>query len=175
MFEVTTEWDGLDEAFAMLEGECTGVVRGIAIEAWDRVLAQTPQLLGRLVASWTFSLNVPITVDRSFAVDVNIDAPLQKGDPEAIDTANFYNRNAADGFQLGMDIFFSNGADHGEGPYASEVERGGAWLRSENQPGRMAQRAFDTMAARYGQNVSAQRAAVLKTFRIGGASAADHP
>lgn len=167
MFNIQVEWDDLDAAFEALETECSEVVRGIAVEAWNRVLEQTPQLLGRLVASWSFTLNAPIAVDRSFAAELDTPEPLAKGDPAAIDTANFYNRGADDGFRLGMDIFFANGADHGEGPYAAEIEAGLMRLRPVNHPGRMAARAFDHIQLKY-QDVTGREAEVLRNLRIGG-------
>lgn len=189
MVELDLEWDGLDKAFQELEAECTEVVRGIAIEAWNHMLDQTPQFWGRMAASWTFSYNAPLFLDRSETVDasetsdmalsnqVTYDTPdgpetsfagLYKGHPEAIDTANFYNRGRDNGFQLGMTIFFANGVDHGEGPYSGAVESGAIRLRPVNRPGAPARRSLDFVAARYGRGVSAERAKLLKSFRIGG-------
>lgn len=176
-----TEWQGLDEAFAELEKECAEIVRGVAVEAWNLILQQTPQFYGRAVASWSFSIGTPKFVDRSQAA-MNLDttakhyktdldhgdvfAGRRKGDPDAIYIAQFANVGMDTPYRLGDTVYISNGADHGEGPYAGDLEYGGR-LRSVNQPGRMASRAFDKLSVRYEQGVTPSRAALLRTMRIG--------
>lgn len=176
------DWENLDDAFGDLERECSEIVRGLSIEAWNFTLQQTPQFEGRLVASWSYSLNQPHYVDRSRAAELitktadqfltdddegDVFSGRRKGDPEAIAIANLGSEGKEMPFALGMSIFFANGVDHGEGPYAADIERGAAHLRPVNQPGRMAERAFDRLAARYGSGVSARKADELKSMRIG--------
>lgn len=176
-----TEWENLDEAFEQLELECAEVVRGMSIEAWQFVLNQTPQYYGRLAASWTYSVGQPRFVDRSAAAMLNTEMPAdfitdpdegdvfsgrRKGDEAAIGIANFASAGNEMSFTLGATIFFSNGANHGEGPYAADVESGSIRLRAVNQPGKMASRALDMLAARYGNQVSAGKAGTLRLMRI---------
>lgn len=190
MLEVEVEWEGLDAAFEELEKQCAETVRGIAVEAWHRMLNQTPQFLGRMTASWSFCLGTPQFYDRSFAVDWNPgeSAPRRKmfgggqfdyeedlgakykGHPVAIELANSFNQGKELPFQLGMDIYFTNGVDHGEGPYAAAVEDGSIRLRHVNQPGAPARRALDAVAAKYHIGVSEARGEVLRGLRIDGAA-----
>ena len=178
---IETEWDDLDKAFEEIEAELSQVVRGLSIEAWNYVLQQTPQFYGRLAASWTYSLNAPVFVDRSKAAMMSVSTLAnfttdpdegdvftgrRKGDPEAIGIANLASIGHETRFKLGDTIFFSNGADHGEGPYAADVESGAVYLRPVNRPGRMASRAFDRMQSKYGNDVSPQRVEYLKSLRI---------
>lgn len=182
---VDLEWEGLDEAFAELEATLADTVRGLSVLAWNRVLHETPQFYGRLVASWTYSYGAPVFVDRSSAVDGDSTTPndyridpdegdvfagLHKGHPAAIGIANFASAIALGGqqFKLGDTVWFANGADHGEGPYASEVERGEIGLRPVNQPGRMASRALDWVQARFGVGMTETKAADLRSLRLGG-------
>lgn len=189
MLEVELAWEpDFEAAFAELEKECADIVRGISVEAFKRVLYQTPQFFGRAVSSWSYSLNAPVFVDRSHMVDeaaiesdtanftiretklgpVRAFYGLSKGHMVGVNNALEMNKGNEQGYQLGMTIFFSNGVDHEEGPYAAGLEDGSIRLRPINQPGAMASRAFDAMQAKYGHHsgVSAERAKVLKTFRI---------
>lgn len=181
--ELETEWDNLDAAFEALEDECSAIVRGITVEAWNNVLKETPQFYGRLAASWTYSINAPVFVDRSQSVKMSLglDTPaayatdpdegdvftgLWKGHPEAIGIANMASFGKESTFRLGDTVYFSNGADHGEGPYAADIEQGFIRLRPVNSPGKMASRAFDRAQARYGQSVSPRRVEYLKGLKI---------
>ena len=186
MFELTTSLD-LDDAFADLERELSEVARGLSVFMWDTVLKQTPQWAGRMAASWTYSLGSPVFVDRSKTMDENATghptlhqtafSPVtgeegfdgrKKGDPEAIGIANFASLGADTAFRLGMDIWFANGVDHGEGAYSGEIESGGVRLRRVNLPGTPVRTSIDLVQARYGGGVEAIDASYLKNLRIGG-------
>lgn len=182
MLDVVTDWDDLDGAFDALEAECTDIVRGITLVAWNRTLEQTPQFYGRLVASWTYSLDMPVFTDNSHLIDTEAVAQryghandegepefdgLRKGHPDAIAIANSINARVPAQFRLGDTVWFANGADHDEGPYAGEKEAGER-LRPANRPGHMAQRALDWVQARYGVDIIPARALVLKQTRMGG-------
>jgi hypothetical protein len=183
---INAEWENLDEAFESLVREVTDVVRGVTVEAWNLVLQQTPQFYGRAVASWTYSIGTPAFVDRSAAAlmleahadtfrtdpdEGDVFMGKRKGDPAAIGIANFASAGHELPYRLGDTIFFGNGVDHGEGSYANDLELPSIYLRPVNQPGRMVRRSFDRLAARYGNGITAQRAEVLKTMRIGGSNA----
>lgn len=167
-------WDNLDQAFAALESELTSIVRGLTVEIWNGVLLRTPQYYGRMVASYTYSVGVPVFVDRSHAVEpvteeqIESTPPKSKGHVEAIELANFYNSGAETRFKLGDMVFISNGVDHGEGSYSQAVEEGRVYLRSVNRPGAPARRTLDAIASRYANNISPKKALELKTLSIRG-------
>jgi len=170
-------WDNLDEAFASLENECADIIRGLTVEVWEGVLNRTPQWYGRMVVSYTYSLNIPITVDRSYAIgpqetlhgDEALAYVRSRGDQEAVDLANFFSLGKDKPYKLGDTVWITNGVDHGEGGYSQAIEDGLISLRSVNRPGAPAQRTLDSVAARYGKNISANRAAILKTTTISSA------
>jgi hypothetical protein len=170
MLEAKLEWDDLDRAFAELEAEVSDVVRGITVEAWNLVLLNTPQYYGRMVASWTYSLNSPVFVDRSLAMPNDGDPYdiRQKGHPEGIGIANFASLGRDYGFKLGMSVWFANGVDHGEGPYSQDVEDGKVSLRPENRPGNAVGQAIDTMSVRHTDGViSLGKKIDLAAMRVG--------
>lgn len=171
---VTFDWDNLDAAFAHLEREVEDVVRGITVETWHGILNRTPQYLGRMVASYTYSLNAPVTVDRSHAIEVpdtedhdELSSFVRsRGHVEAINTANLYNLGNDLRFRLGDTVWITNGVDHGEGAYSAAVELGEVRLRPANLPGQPVARTLDSIVARYGANVSKHRARYLRTLQI---------
>lgn len=174
MPDFTVDAFDLDGAFAALEDELSAVAQGITVVAWNYLLQQTPQFFGRMAASWTYSLNSPEYVDRSEQawtaqipqLDNGPFPGLWAGHKTAIGIANAANVGRDRQFQLGDTVYFSNGADHGEGPYSGQVENGEVKLRRVNRPGRPAERTLDMVAQRFGV-VSADRAAQLKTLKIG--------
>lgn len=185
MLELTLDTSDLDRAFDELSDELGQVARGMSVELWNMVLARTPQFAGRMAASWTYSLNAPVFVDRSGAIAMELDqmpshlvgtdpytgdevfGGRKRGDPEAIALANFASYGAEVEFKLGMTIWMANGVDHGEGAYSDAVETGKVRLRSVNRPGAPMQRSVDTINSRYGIDVSPGVAARLKSLRIG--------
>lgn len=173
------QWSGLDAAFAELEGELTDVVRGMSVRVFNGFLSKTPQYLGRMTASWTYSLNVPVFVDRSRDVDPTegklsesgyIDygsfKGLWRGHPLAIAVANAANAGKDSGFKLGMTIYISNGVNHGEGPYSQDIEDGSVILRAENRPGAPVARTLDWASVAY-KDVTPTAARTLRTLRLG--------
>lgn len=163
------EWENLDKAFRELELECQSVIRGMSVEFWYRILNQTPQYYGRMVASYSYSLGVPKFVDRSgqvYSEDV-VTRLRYKGHLDAIRVADASSAGREKRFQLGSTIYISNGVEHGEGAYSDAVESAGVSLRAVNRPGFMVKRAVDYMVARYGRSVKADRAQYLKTLFIG--------
>jgi hypothetical protein len=170
MLEFDLNWDNLDQAFEALTVECEKVVRGITVEAWNAVLKQTPQFYGRAVASWTYTIGSPVFIDRSGEMEDTAEfgnMPMSKGNPTPIGVANSMNYGASDRFRLGDTVWFANGVDHGEGPYAGGLESGSIKLRAGNRPGQMVSRALDLMQSRYGQDVSVSAAHRLKGLRLG--------
>lgn len=169
---ITLKWENLDEAFDELEEDLRQVARGITLQAWSFVLRETPQSYGRMAASWSYSLGVPAYTDRSEMVTPNVpvdgpEPPLhRKGDAEAIAIANQYNSGPPQAFQLGDIVWFANGVEHGEGPYAGIVEDGYR-LRPVNRPGQMVRRALDQISARYGEDVTHRQALALKKLKMG--------
>lgn len=174
MLEVSIRWENLDEAFAELEAELTLTVRGMSVVLWNSILQKTPQFFGRLVASWTYSLNVPETVDRSSAtwngqyvpVDEHQSGASWAGNLPAIIAANSFNLGKDTAFKLGDVIYFSNGADHGEGAYADLAEKGLIRLRAVNQPGEMVARTMDWASVHY-SNISSDQSRRLSTKVLG--------
>lgn len=174
--EVELDWDNFDEAFDSLEAEITNIVRGITVEVWNLILVRTPQFEGRMVASYTYSLNKPVFIDRSMEIspvdeEGNAAADHRRtfraGSTTAINLANLESLGADGKFRLGDTVFISNGVDHGEGPYSQAIEDGDIVLRSVNRPGRPARRALDWIAARYGVEVAPSRVTYLKNLSIG--------
>jgi hypothetical protein len=182
MLSITGQWEGLDQAFAALEEECEAIVRGIAIEAWNYVLRQTPQFFGDAVASWSFSVVTPKFVDRSNLVDhpeptlgeQGADEPAgfkfrydpeeikQKGHSSAIEIANLFVGSTPWTWHLGQEIWFANGVD-----YSAGLEDGSIRLRAVNRPGQMASRALDNIQTAYGDQVSPRSVNRLKGLTIG--------
>jgi len=182
--DVNFGWEpgSLEAAFAVLERECTNIIRGLTVQVWDSILLRTPQYAGGMVASWTYSLNAPQFYDRSDFVDSralamgNVNTfrsvnPRSRGDLAAISIADGINVGREQAFRLGDMVYISNGVDHGEGPYAYDVESGAVRLRAANLPGRPVSLTLDRIGARYGQDISPYTAARLKSLRIGGISA----
>lgn len=156
------------------------MVRGITVEVWKSLLSKTPQFEGRMVASWSYSLNEPNYVDRSSQVDpgalklashrftdLGTFRGLYRGHPAALAVANAANKGADAGFRLGMTVWMANGVNHGEGEYSQDIEDGKVKLRPENRPGRPVQRTIDQITSRYADGVTANRAEALKNMRIG--------
>lgn len=173
-------WENLDEAFAKLEFEVTDTVRGLTVELWNKVLKRTPQFYGRMVASWTYTLNPAEVYDRSDYVrvqehDANTDymdrfgsfAGFMKGHPEAIAIANAESAQKDRAFKLGDTVWFTNGVDHGEGPYAAKVEFGEIHLRAVNIPGNAVARTIDWAKTNFGDDMSPRVAARLRELTIG--------
>lgn len=169
------DWDNLDEAIEdLIKQEITPVVRGLAVFTWNSILTKTPQYHGRLVASWSFSLNSPQFLDRSNSVHPlgdNFVGPVQakyRGHHEAIVVANMANAGRDLPFQLGDTIWFANGADHGEGAYSSFIENvDESWLRQYNRPGHAVERSLAVVSARFGDDITKQMANQFKNLRIG--------
>lgn len=179
--DVDCEWEDLDEAFTQLEAELSLVVRGMSFELWHSILIKTPQYLGRMAASWSYSLNTPLYVDRSDQIDTGaIDsdeslrhretglfAGLYRGHPAAIKIANRESAGKADSFRLGDSIYMANGVDHGEGPYSVKLEEGGVALRPWNLPGAPLKRSLELITARYSDDVSSSEASSMVTRKFG--------
>lgn len=175
------EGDSLDRAFAELEKECEQIVRGLTVELWRGVLSKTPQMFGRMAASWTYSLNEPHYVDRSRQVpdpegqkqsalaysNFGEFKGLWRGHPVAIAIANAANAGKDAAFRLGDTVWFANGVDHGEGPYSEAVESGEIRLRKLNRPGQPVARTLDRAHSMYSEGVSAHGGARLKLLRLG--------
>lgn len=171
-------WTGLDAAFAELEAECTDIVRGLTVKVYNGILSKTPQYLGRMAASWSYSLGAPQFVDRSHLVqppavkgpsgfiDYGEFKGLWRGHPQAIAVAGAANAGKDSGFRLGMTVYISNGVNHGEGEYAGAAEDGDVILRAVNRPGAPVSRTLDDVGKTH-QNISPIRARTLKALRIG--------
>jgi hypothetical protein len=180
----------LDRAFAEIAQDLTVAVRGMSIEIWDIMLKQTPQLYGRMVASWTYSLDMPVYVDRSDMIDqskaparwkarvtkdsvprqtlVELDG-WRKGSPEAIRIANAASAGMPDRFQLGQTIWMANGVNHGDGHYGLDIEEGRVNLRKVNQPGTPRKIAVDKITVKYAEGIWYWDLEKLKKKRIGNA------
>ena len=176
--KLTLSWDNLDEAFASLEREVEDVVRGISVEVFHQITLRTPQYLGRMVASYTYSLNTPIAVDRSFLFGTYDSTgefvshpwvqPQSKGSVRAIALAGQYNQGRELKFKLGDTVYITNGVDHGEGGYSGAVESGAVKLRAVNRPGNAVHRAMVAIGAKYGKKVSHNAALKLRALQITG-------
>ena len=171
-------WVGLDAEFAKLEDECADIIRGLSVRTFNSILSRTPQYLGRMTASWTYSLGRPEFVDRSELVkppsvrgpsgfiDYGEFKGLYRGHPFAISLANAASAGKDRSFKLGMTIYISNGVNHGEGSYSQGVEDGDVILRAQNRPGAPVSRTLDYINAYY-QDITPAKARTLKSLRIG--------
>ena len=143
---------------------------------WKSILVKTPQAHGRLVASWSYSVNSPIIVDRSDWVISNEDAKAAippyrfKGHPDAIRIAYSASEGNASSFKLGDTIYFANGADHGEGPYSEFIENisdtDPNWLFYKNKPGYMVKRTLQMIDGRYANGIDDHQASELKRWQL---------
>lgn len=168
--QVELRWVGksLDRAFEELEAECEDIIRGLTVKVWNSILVRTPQYLGRMAASWSYSLNAPQFYDRSQMVDHDKEFPVSRGHMEAIHIANDDNVGSDTPFKLGDTVWIANGVDHGEGYYSGDIELNVIKLRSVNLPGAPVSRTLDMIAAKYGEDISPREAGELKTLKIGG-------
>lgn len=176
MVEVKLEWENFDAAFDALEAELTDVARGLTVRAWDMLLSRTPQFLGQMAASWSYSLNAPDYENRwQLAMAANLEKleqdeafkGLWRGHPVAIGIANAANAGKDAPFRLGDTVYFANAVDHGEGSYSSDVEVGNIHLRAVNLPGAPAARTLDWIGVRY-EDITGAQAAALRGRRLGG-------
>jgi hypothetical protein len=172
-FKVKLPQRELDKAFKELEAEVGDIVRGMTVGIWDRVVQRTPQYEGSAAASWTYSLNQPVFVSRNLEQAFPSLVPRQQGHPVAVNLANFQSKGADKAFKLGDTVYFGNGVDIEEGPYASGLEDGTIRLRSVNRPGRMAGRAVGYFVRRFEKNVSPATAAKWRAMTIGGSRVGD--
>lgn len=172
------EWENLDLALLeLVDNDIRPVIRGLVCATWNSILVKTPQYHGRLVASWSFSIDAPEFVDRSNQVPND---PLDgeegprlryRGHPAAISIANSYARGKENSFMLGDTVWFANGADHGEGAYSSFIENVDSnYLRQFNRPGHAVSRTIDMIHAKYSYEISPSEANRLKQTKIGGSS-----
>ena len=191
MLEFKFDQASLEKALQELaEKELAPVVKGLAQEVWNSILIKTPQSFGRLAASWTYSVNVPIITDNSNLVISNEDAKdaLQRkkeanlngeeinvglryrGHREAIGIAYRMSAGNAQSFKLGDTIYIANGADHGEGPYSEFIENihdtNPNWLYYMNRPGAMVRRTMQNVDAKYSQGISENQAERFKGYQL---------
>lgn len=172
-------WRGLDAAFAELEAELTNVARGLTVRTFNSILSRTPQYLGRMAASWTYSIGHPEYVNRSDRVDPEAEKlashryrdlgsfkGLYRGHPLAIAVANVANAGRDSAFRLGDVVYISNGVNHGEGAYSQDIEDGNITLRAENRPGAPVSRTLDFIGTFY-RDTSPIKARALKSLHIG--------
>lgn len=173
-----TDWEDFDKAFDELEEECTEIIRGLTVRLWNSILSKSPQYHGRFVASWSYQLNLPDPQDRSDSVDpegnkiasyfyddMGAFQGLYRGHPIAIAVANQASNGRDKQFKLGDTVYFTNGVDHGEGPYSVDIEVGNIQLRAENRPGAPVARTLDLVTASY-LDISYNQGAALKLLKI---------
>ena len=182
--EIEYEFDqqSVEAAFMLLEADLTAAVRGLTVDIWNNVLRRTPQYEGRMAASWTYSLNNPIYVDRSGQVDNSGEVTMtddgaqyryshtgikRKGDLAAIQISNEANIGHDRSFKLGDTVFISNGVDHGEGPYSQDVEDGVVRLRAVNKPGNAVGRTLDMIHSRFSEDMTPRAASIFSSQTIG--------
>lgn len=179
-------WKELDQAFDELVAECTEITRGLTVRVFNGILSKTPQYLGRMAASWTYSIGEPEFVDRSALVDPVPETKsasgyidygqftgLWRGHPLAIAIANSANEGRDKSFKLGDIVYLANGVNHGEGAYSQDIEDGNIALRAENQPGAPVARTLD-WASIYYKDISLQKASTLKSLTIGSPDASSN-
>lgn len=184
MPDLTVSWDNLDDAFGDLEKECTDIVRGLLVQTWTHILARTPQYYGGFAASWTWTYSPSNFKDRSNllphgdrpsrTLEAIFANPLdlrRKGDGYAVTIANNASRGKDAEFKLGRMVYFTNGVDHGEGPYSVTVEEYPDYrLRPVNRPGRPVARTLDQVQSLYGNDIRRTTAERFKSLRLGGAA-----
>ena len=177
--DLEIDWVDINEALDELEAELTDVCRGLSVRVWNSVLSKTPQFMGRMAASWNYTIGTPEYVDRSGLVDpLSEKLPshrfndlgefrgLYRGHPFAIEIANNACAGRDQQFKLGDTVWITNGVDHGEGPYSGEIEEGNVNLRPENRPGMPVARTEDMVDARYAE-ISQAQAETLRHLTIG--------
>ena len=163
---LTVDWDNLDEAFdRLVQDELTPIATGIIATAWKQVLSRSPQYHGRLVASWNYSINSIQFVNRADLWSKG-DVPVSAGHPEAIQYANYMNRDKDSQFELGDVVFFTNAADHGDGAYGFMANVDENYLRPVNRPGRAVDMTLDYIQAMWGAGVPSSAVAKLKRMHI---------
>ena len=105
---------------------------GLAKEAFDKILRNSPQFSGDFVAGWGVGYGTPVSnfkAGRYIEQKFPSDHPFQRGDEPAMNDA----RAAAvwKTPKLGTTIYISNDAHHDD-PYAWKIENGQIDFRSVN-------------------------------------------
>lgn len=159
--------DQFDAYFDMLENDLDALARGVVITFWNNILANTPQWTGAMAASWNFTYNVPIGVDRHDMVQDREAAPYQKGQPIGIDIANAASREMLNTFTLGTVAYISNGVtDEHANYYAEAVEDGSQRIRSVNRPGNAIAMALGAIDAKYSRGIPTSTAKQLMKLKV---------
>lgn len=162
------------EVQAKLEAWCakaretaTAVAKGVAVEAYRRMLDEAPQYSGDFAANLNLSVNEP---DRTFnpgVVNPKVNGklslgPLHAGHERAIQYAKAKARGPLASFKLGDTIYVTSTAEHTR-PYAVLIEKNMIKFRPENPyNGATFSRAKTAVAAKYQTITGAQVAALAK-------------
>lgn len=162
--------------FAAVRKGTEQVAKGLAQQAFDRVLRTSPQYSGTFVANWRMNVGSPDTSwdEDPLGTKGEQPAPYKIGSQRAIAYAKSHEAGKLSGFTLGQKIYVSN-STMGEGansygievgaPLAIELEEGVIKLRPENLGAdRMVRRARDVLINRY-RNIGKAQLSVLR--RIG--------
>ena len=107
---------------------------GLAAEAFERILYQSPQFSGDFVSAWQVSARGPVTYFEPWSGGSKEPGEYQKGDEEPINYALANTKGAFAALRsvpLGSSIFLSNSAKHDE-PYAWKIEKGQIKFREVN-------------------------------------------
>ena len=147
--------------FAAVRKGTEQAAKGLAQQAFDRVLRTSPQYSGTFVANWRMNVGTPDTSWDEDPLGTKGDrpAPYKLGDRRAIDYAKSHEVGKLSGFSLGQTIHISNSTmgeyeimmgQTGEFPLAIAIEEGEIKLRPENAGAeKVVRRARDVLANRY--------------------------
>ncbi len=164
---LTLNKDYFDAYFDMLENDLDAVARGVVIVFWNNLLVNTPQWTGAMAASWNFSYDMPVPVDRHDLVQSRELPPFQKGHPVGIDIANAESARAINNFKLGDVAFITNGVtDEHANYYAQDVEDGLQKVRAVNRPGNAVALSLGKIDAQYGYGIKLSTAKQLMKLKV---------
>lgn len=164
------------EVQAKLEAWCakaretaTAVARGVAVEAYRRMLDEAPQYSGDFAANLNLSVNAPDTSFSEGAVNPKTTkerlslGPLHAGHGRAIQYAKAKARAPLASFKLGDTIYVTSTAKHRSDFYAMKIEQNHIKFRPDNPfGGATMSRSKAKVVAKYGTITGAQVAELAK-------------
>lgn len=140
------------------------VARGLAAEAFHRVVQESPQYSGDFAGGWKYAINrVDISFDSLALPFRGAGEPRISGDKEAINWAIAQNKWKDNDFKLGDTVYLSNSAEHDE-PYAQLIEDGSIKFRPGNRGGTV-ENVLTAIGSQYGF-INGQQARYLRKRRL---------
>lgn len=141
----------VDSWVEKVKEETAQVARGLAAEAFQLILQNSPQYSGDFVGNWQFSVNaINTTFTKLNLLDQDpIREPFGAGSKPGITYAQVMNKGRDEYIKLGDTMYISNSAVHDE-PYALKIEEGTINFRHHaGNQGHVIERTLKNLAPRY--------------------------